>query len=487
MRWFALVAYLLVAGATSAQARWLRAETPSFFVYSQGSEGSLRKQAEALQDFDALLRTVTGVKAPPSPTRVNVVVVRDNSQMYHFGTGGNVAGVYFSSPGVIAALVGRYEAYGRDTDTSVLFHEYAHHFMMQYAAASYPAWYTEGFASYLMTARIHNGIAEIGRVDSNDAYQLKDQAWMTLGALIAPGTNRERDARSDMFYPQAWVLVHYINADPERRRALSRYLTAVGKGDDPVKSFETAFETTLLAFQTALQDYARHSSLSYQRLKWSPPAATVEITALPAAADQLLLLDLAVRAGFAPDRPRLLGEVRRAAAAAPPGDPFAATALVRAEAELGDVQTALAMLTTLGEEWPDDPELLLIRGTALHRAAEGKDLDPVQAEALRKAARIALARANALQPDDYRILFGHTQVAPHPLSDSEMDVALLAHGLAPQVKEMAIGVARYQIERNERAAARVLLQQLASDAHDRRNAEVAAKLLAELDPPEAAR
>jgi thioredoxin-like negative regulator of GroEL len=68
-----------------------------------------------------------------------------------------------------------------------------------------------------------------------------------------------------------------------------------------------------------------------------------------------------------------------------------------------------------------------------------------------------------------------------------MDVALLAHGLAPQVKEMAISVARYQIERNERAAARALLQQLASDAHDRRNAEVAAKLLAELDSPEAAR
>lgn len=486
MRCVAIAVWLLLA-AIPAHARWLRAETPSFVVYSQGSEEALRRQAEALQAYDALLRTVTGVKAPPSPTRVNVIIARDTSLFYHFNVGTNYAGVYIASIGGIFALVGRYEAYWRDNDTSVLFHEYAHHFMMQYAASSYPRWYTEGFAQYLMSARIMDGVAEIGRVDSGDAYTLKDKAWMTFESLIDPRPNRGRSSRSDMFYPQAWIAVHYINADPVRRQALSRYLAALAKGAEPLKGFEAAFGTTLPAFQAALYDYSRSSNLSYQRLKWSPPSAQVNITEMPASADQLLILDFATRADVSNDGPRLLGEIRRAVATVPPGDVYAETALLRAEAHLGAVEPALEMLNAAIANHPDDAELLYLRGVALHRAASGKDVDPVKAAALRKAARIALARAHQLAPDDYRILFGHTVVADKPLSDSEFEVARLALDLAPQVSDIALATARYQIERHDVVAARALLQRIAGDTHKRAAANEAAEMLAKLDASEAAR
>lgn len=453
MRCFAIVLWLMLAAAP-AQARWLRAETPSFIVYSQGSEDSLRKQAEALQAFDGLLRSITGIKAPPSPTRVNVIIGRDTSQFYHFNAGGGYAGVYLSSIDGIYALVGRYEAYWRDNDTSVLFHEYAHHFMLQYAASSYPRWYTEGFAQYLMSARIKDGVAEIGRVDSGDAYMLKDHAWMTFESLIDPNPNRGRDDRDYMFYPQAWITVHYINADPGRRQALGRYLAALAKGDDALKAFEVAFNMSLRDFQIAVYDYSRSSNISYQRLKWSPPAADVAIIALPPSADQLLILDAAVRVNASADPQRLLGDVKRAAATAPPGDVYAETALLRAEVQLGDVQKALAMLAPALAARPDDVELLYLRGVALRRAAAVKDLDPAQAAALRKAARVTLARAHKAAPDDFRILFAHTMVADTPLSDSEYDVAKLAFDLAPQVSEIALATAQYQIDRKDIVAAR---------------------------------
>jgi hypothetical protein len=42
--------------ATGADAKWLRADTDNFIIYSERSEKSLREFAENLQRFDATLR-----------------------------------------------------------------------------------------------------------------------------------------------------------------------------------------------------------------------------------------------------------------------------------------------------------------------------------------------------------------------------------------------------------------------------------------------
>jgi hypothetical protein len=103
--------------------------------------------------------------------------------------------------------------------------------MFQYAAASYPRWYVEGFAVYVMTARLTEGAADLGRFDPGRAYLPKSQAWMTIESLIAPGNNQGRANRYDKFYPQAWITVHYMNADPARHAALGRYLAALARGE----------------------------------------------------------------------------------------------------------------------------------------------------------------------------------------------------------------------------------------------------------------
>src|SRR5690606_17382921 len=46
---------------------------------------------------------------------------------------------------------------------SVLKHEYAHHFMMQYFPGAYPGWYVEGYAETVATIRfLDNGSFHIG-------------------------------------------------------------------------------------------------------------------------------------------------------------------------------------------------------------------------------------------------------------------------------------------------------------------------------------
>jgi hypothetical protein len=44
---------LSLFAVTPSEARWLRAESPQFIVYSEGSEASVRAATQELQDFDA--------------------------------------------------------------------------------------------------------------------------------------------------------------------------------------------------------------------------------------------------------------------------------------------------------------------------------------------------------------------------------------------------------------------------------------------------
>ena len=51
---------------TAAPAEWREARTPNFTVYSDGSERQLRTFAARLEDFDRLLRKLTGTATPPA-------------------------------------------------------------------------------------------------------------------------------------------------------------------------------------------------------------------------------------------------------------------------------------------------------------------------------------------------------------------------------------------------------------------------------------
>lgn len=67
--------------AQQGDGRWLRAETASFVVFSQGRESRLREIAQALEDFDATLRALTNLAAPPSDTKVQVYILRNTGEL----------------------------------------------------------------------------------------------------------------------------------------------------------------------------------------------------------------------------------------------------------------------------------------------------------------------------------------------------------------------------------------------------------------------
>ncbi len=91
----------LVAGAAAitapAQAKWLRADTENFIIYSEGNENSLRTFAENLQRFDATLRIRFNLSDSLEPNRLAIYLVprgTDAGRLVTGKSGSYIAGWY---------------------------------------------------------------------------------------------------------------------------------------------------------------------------------------------------------------------------------------------------------------------------------------------------------------------------------------------------------------------------------------------------------
>jgi hypothetical protein len=176
-RMLALSLLMLWLAPAQANAEWLRAESANFVVYSEGGEADLVSRVRQLEEFDRLLRMMTGTSAPPSPNKLAIYMVRGGGQLDRIlgGTTG-LGGFYAASPDGIVAAVDQGWREDWMTHEEVLLHEYAHHFMLQYFPGSYPAWYVEGFAEYLATVRFTDDMLEIGRFNPARASWLADRS-----------------------------------------------------------------------------------------------------------------------------------------------------------------------------------------------------------------------------------------------------------------------------------------------------------------------
>jgi hypothetical protein len=457
--WLLLAACPVVTPAHAAT--WRVAETEHFRVYSNGSAKSLADQAAVLEDYRALLGSLTTRRASDAPEpKLDIFLLGSLAEARPFGTApAGAAGFYSANDGRIAAYVERGGALGSD----VLLHEYAHHFMLGSGAIAYPAWYVEGFAEYFMTAEFTPDRINFGKFNENRARWLVNGTWLSLEKVLArrfKPTDREDMA---MFYAQSWLLTHYMFRAEGMLPKLTAYLRAVTSGTDPVTAFKTHVDPDLTAFQYKLKTYLQGRKLTYSRFDRSEATpATVKLSELPASADPMLLQQAALEFGVMKgEEARALAKVR-ADAARFPGDPLAARTLALAELRYGDRNAAVGQIDTLLQANPADPTLLRWRAVASLPATP-----PAPAETLRDARRL-LAKSFKADPDDWRTLMLYAQLADprnRALSPNDLDVLLRARDLAPQVGSLSImsAIALAQADRLPEAAR--MLEPLAYSPH----------------------
>lgn len=481
------LALLTMLAAAPAMAEWRRAESPNFIVYGTISESQLRTRILLLEDFDRLMRFVTSVSAPPAPGKLHVYIVNGHDDLNTVQpVPAGIAGWYTATSDGIAALVdGRAEAGGNE----ILLHEYAHHFMRQYRPNAYPAWYVEGFAEYFMTVRFTPRRIDIGNFSRGRVGSIVEGRWLPIEQMLSvQPLGLSREARQ-VYYAQAWLLVHYFFSSAERQAMLQRYLNAM-RGDNPQEALLAATGMTPEAFTAELRRYIAGGSIRYRQLERTPgetpPAVTV--TTLPAAANDLMLYEAALRIGLNEERGREYLPLIRAAAARHQNDPFAQRVLAHAELRHGDAAVADRLLDALLAASPNDAELMYFKGMRFLTAAHRDDWDTNA-----RTARTWFARAHRADANHFQTLMRYAESMHRErdyVSENSSNILLLAHDLAPQVSSITINAASLLMARGEYAQAAGLLRPLAADPHNPGLAQAARQLLERAlagRPPERAR
>jgi tetratricopeptide (TPR) repeat protein len=237
----------LTAGAACA-ADWYRAESPHFRLLARAPKSMTQ---EKLQDLERLhqailltlgaTETVTRSPFPilmsDDPDLIGRVVPHLRQRQ--------IAGLFVQRADGSQAFVVNYVRAAEENFTGkVLFHEYAHRVMAQYARIRYPVWYVEGFAEYFGSSVIYRDSIEIGSLNQRSAV-LKRRPWLDAALLLDPkfqstGQQDVDDTYFEVFYAQSWLLTHYVLSKSERTQRFNEYFRRVSAGEDPLATLEPA-------------------------------------------------------------------------------------------------------------------------------------------------------------------------------------------------------------------------------------------------------
>lgn len=477
-RWTVAVAAAVGAfWPAAASAEWLRAETDRFIVYGQGKDVRVRNLAMRLSVFDAVLRLTHPTAPKVQPRKLEVYMIDSQRDLRRVAPSKDANTVGFYSAGANATFAVAYDgAIGIDGD-EVLFHEYAHAFMLENFPAAYPGWFIEGWAEYFMTTKVTASAAEVGRPNPGRAYEVSQSGRLPWEVVLsqAPGDLSE-DVRS-AYYSQAWLLMHYMRSDPERSAQLAKITIAIADGQDPVKAMEVGTGLSIVELGTRLRNYRR--LISFTVKDPLPNAPEIKVSRLGPSADAFLLdsLRLSNERGVGAEADSALLADLRTRAPQWPGDRLAELTLARAEFAFGDVAAGEAIVKRRLEADPKDTETLLVAGQGQLTAGER---DPDHYEARFKAARPYLVKAYGQDQDDYRILLAYLRsrtVDPAYPNDNDLNALLTVRSLAPTVDAAAIMLGDALLRRDREAEAIAVLSIVANNPHGGGAAAIARSLI----------
>ena len=475
-----LAGIAMVAIAGPAEAKWLRADTDSFIIYSESNEKSLRDFAENLQRFDTTLRLLFNVKTPGEESKLPIYLVPAANDVAELATGSRsapVAGFYRQDrDGSFALSFRQNSGSGGVADTSaaqqVLFHEYSHHFMKRHLRAAFPAWLIEGFAEYYSTVDFDKkGHAMIGRPVYRRAYGLLQMPKIPAEKLLFEQPRAMRNSgQTDVYYGRAWILTHMLMHSPTRGDQVNRYTNAINAGTDARQAASDAFGDLAL-LDKDLNRYIQ-GKLSYRTTRAPVPvSANIRIAPVPSDEDAVIMARLE-RLNARGDAARFTKarDALRALAAAEPANADAQFELAAAEWDMDrDVRDLAAMRSALDKVLAAKPDHVranvLLGRLLLDQLREKGEDDP----AAWREARKPIQLANRTDPNDAVPLYAYfDSFLAEGKRPSEMAIKALerAFVLTPENIEMRVAYAFALANQGEFDPAVRLAKTVAFDPHD---------------------
>jgi hypothetical protein len=479
---FRLLVIALILLASPAHATWNKASSDHFIVYGEGSAEVVRAYAEKLEKFEAVLATRTGRQTEAGANRLIIFLVNDTGQVQRqMGTkDSGVAGFY--SPrlwGTIAVVPRRTGTGEYDLDSqTVLFHEYAHHFMQQNAAAAYPAWFVEGFAEYYSTTEFKSdGSVHVGIPAKHRFYGLAILPPFPVERLLIPNDRPLKPDQREAFYGWSWLLTHHLYFSTSRKGQLDTYLREFAAGMSPADAARKAFGPTaeLQKGLSAYRDARRLSYIKFTGLKFAPPK--VDVVTL--SESQSAALPMYIRT-FRPSKDEkemdlVVADARKLAARFP-AEPMVLDALAEFECDVGRLNEAQRANDAVLLAEPKNAQALMRAARIAEVRLAGKG-----DTAAWRAIRSLIVKANRAAPNNPYPLWAfyrwHAKSGT-PVTPTAIDGLRRALELAPQVAELRFALAQQAFRDGNDAAARDVLLPLLNDPH---SAELRAAAQAMLD------
>ena len=490
-RWTGMLVAAMVLVSHPADARWIRADTDNFIIYSEGSERSLRSFAENLQRFDSTLRFRFGVSGGLEANRLEIYLVPradDAGRLASGKSGSSIAGFYHATSNGSFAVSNRENDEGLGTPASqqVLFHEYGHHFMKRHIPAAFPAWFVEGFAEYYSTVDFtKDGRASLGKPVHRRADGLTNMPELPAETLLLGQPSDMRGSgQMDVYYGRAWLLTHMLYNVPSRKGQLLAYMEAINRGESAGKAARDVFGD-LAQLDKELNRYLDRRIGFVTLFEPSEVSGTITITVLPPAEDAVVPLRLErLSADDDPARMVVVRDALRRLTSAQPGDAAAWYELAEAEWGMGDDQRDLA-----GVRSAVDKALALapdhVRANVLLGRLLAKELDQIgeySPEAWR-GVRAPIVRANRANPDDPIPLYAFYQsYLSQGVRPPEVAVQGLARAflLQPENTTIRIGHVFALANQGKYAAAENLAKTVAFDPHDQGDGKALLERLAKM-------
>lgn len=469
----ALAAFVL---PQTAQAAWSQARSKHFIVYSDGSPKQIATFTEKLEKFDFLLRKVSNTPEEDTPNPVLVYTVADEGTVQAIAHNKMVAGFYNTSDRHAYAVVSRAaKSWTFDiAPEDILFHEYAHHFMLHYFPAAYPAWYVEGFAEYYgPTSFPKDGSIRFGNIPMARVPELVTMPLYPLDQLFAKDTDALTRMDGSRYYGTAWALTHYFRNNEKRGDEFMRYLTDMVKGVPDV-TLNKYFEGGTKGFEKELRAYLRGRLVANIYSPTDIPSFAVAVTPLEEAQGALMVQNLALMAGMPDEEQAKFAETVRAKVARYPASAFAQALLADAEAlvdnddaALAAADRAVAIDPAFARAWSTKADILLERADKSDKAEDWK------------AAVAAIVKANKADTEDpvplmqfyrYRMMRGGE------MPKVGYDGVAKAYGLLPQNGGYRMTYASALANQGLYKAAARLLTPLAFSPHASSGREAAMKM-----------
>ena len=465
---------------STARAEWWEARTENFIVYSESSAGDARKFSEKLQRFEMALRSLQNIRFSRETSDSTRLTVFRTGQMNDIGRlagSQGIAGFYIPRVGGSVAFTPARREFGDkgaanadrrselDPQT-VLFHEYAHHFMYRHFSAAYPSWYREGFAEAYATIDLKDdGTFHLGNAPQARAAAFSGGLNFSIQRMLQ---SANRPGFEDVYgrYSHGWLLTHYLTFEPSRNGQLQTYLKLINAGTEPTRAAQQAFGD-LRKLESDVKRYLNGTLPGALVRPANYRAPAVELRRLGPDEEAIINVRMRSKAGVTRKKAGDVAAQARAVAARYPQSFAVQLALAEAEFDASNLDAAERAAEAAIAIQPNAVEALIYKAKV---GLERGKRDPRHFA----SARTWLAKAHKADPAHPGVLYlnyltylGEGRAVP----ESAIIGLEQAFTIAPYDSEVRLAVARQLLAEKDGQVARKVLAPLIHSPHESKSAK----------------